>query len=109
MTDLLKRLQTERPAGPVQGEPKQCFTCNGRTFAKVHGQENAYRCVECKTVLAQPTQQPDEARVERVAKAIEPELDKQEMLLSDPVTIRRLKAARIARAAIAAMKGGSND
>jgi hypothetical protein len=40
--------------------------------------------------------------VERVARAIERELDVQELVLADPLTLRRLKAKRIATAALAA-------
>jgi hypothetical protein len=40
--------------------------------------------------------------VERVVALIERELDVQEMVLTDPMTLRRLKAQRIARAAMAA-------
>ena len=41
--------------------------------------------------------------VERVARAIERELDVQELVLTDPITLRRLKAKRIATAALSAM------
>ena len=42
--------------------------------------------------------------VERVAALIERELDVVELVLTDPMTLRRLKAQRIARAAMAATR-----
>lgn len=46
-------------------------------------------------------------KVEQVARSIEGELDTQEMLLADPMTLRRLKARRIARAAITTLSAQS--
>jgi hypothetical protein len=42
--------------------------------------------------------------IERVARAIEGEIDKVELVSASPETIRHLRANRIARAAIAAMR-----
>lgn len=43
--------------------------------------------------------------LEKVAKVIEVELGVQEMVLADPITLRRIKATRIARAAVKALMG----
>jgi len=42
--------------------------------------------------------------IERVAWAIEAEIDTVEMVMADPLTVRRLRAARITRVAIKAMQ-----
>lgn len=42
--------------------------------------------------------------IERVARAVEQELGRQEAVLTDPLTLRRMQAKRIARAAITAMR-----
>lgn len=47
----------------------------------------------------------DAELAERVAVVVERELDIEEAILADPLTKRRLKAQRIARQVIAAMKG----
>lgn len=46
---------------------------------------------------------PTDQEVEAVAVRIERELDLQEMILADPITVRKIRARRIARAAIAAL------
>lgn len=43
----------------------------------------------------------NDALTEATAEVVERELSKQEMLLTDPLTLRRMMAQRIARAAIA--------
>lgn len=42
--------------------------------------------------------------VDRVARALESQLDVAEMVMADPMTLRRLKAKRLARVAIEAMR-----
>ena len=43
--------------------------------------------------------------IEKIARAIEPELSNQEMLMTDPLTLRRLMAMRCAKAALTALEG----
>lgn len=47
----------------------------------------------------------EEEKVGKVAAVIERELKTDEMLPADPTTLRKIKAQRIARAALAAMRG----
>ncbi len=49
---LVERIAAlSNPLPRVSDEPERCIICNGRTFAKIDG-EQAHRCVECKTVIA---------------------------------------------------------
>jgi len=65
------------------------------------GAEHIYKDM----LSAAPDPLEDAELVERVAVAVERELDIEEAVLADPLTKRRLKAQRIARQVIAAMKG----
>lgn len=46
----------------------------------------------------------DNELIELIAAAIELELDTQEMVLADPITLRKLKARRIAARAVSAYR-----
>lgn len=63
---------------------------------------------DTRTHAAIPREPSDEV-VERVADRLMSEVDTVEMLLADPMTIRRIRAKRIARAAIAALVQGQTQ